>query len=62
MAILYDGKPRAFRQILSEAGFSHNTFGLYLDELVDRGLIARAEEAPEGPWEAAVHIRIVQRS
>ena len=25
MAILKDGKPRTFQQILSEAGFSHNT-------------------------------------
>jgi predicted ArsR family transcriptional regulator len=49
MAILRDSKPRTFQQILSEAGFSHNTLRRHLDGLVDRGLIARRKRPRKGP-------------
>ena len=36
LAILKDGKPQSFPQILSKAGFSHNTLRQHLDKLVDQ--------------------------
>jgi len=49
LIILRDGKPRAFQQLLSEAGFSHNTLRKHLDELVDQGLVARRKRPRKGP-------------
>jgi predicted ArsR family transcriptional regulator len=49
MAILRDGEPRTFQQILSEAGFSHNTLRQHMDKLVDRGLITRRKRPRKGP-------------
>ena len=49
LALLRDGKHRPFREILSEVGFSHNTLRQHLDELVDRGLVARRKEPRNGP-------------
>jgi DNA-binding Lrp family transcriptional regulator len=39
MTILRDAKARSFQQILSEAGFSHNTLRQHLDKLVDQGFV-----------------------
>jgi DNA-binding Lrp family transcriptional regulator len=41
LTILRKGEPRTFQQILSKAGFSHNTLRQHLDELVDQGLVER---------------------
>ena len=41
LTILKDETPRTFQQILSDAGFSHNTLRLHLDELVYKGLVER---------------------
>jgi len=49
LAILKDGKPRSFKQILSEAGFSHNTLRQHLDKLEDQGLVARLKSPRKGP-------------
>ena len=49
MAILKDGKPRTFQQVLSEAGFSHNTLRQHIDELVDQGLVERRKRPRRGP-------------
>jgi len=49
LAILKDGKPKSFQQILSKAGFSHNTLRQHLDKLVDQGLVARLKRPRKGP-------------
>ena len=49
LTILRDGKPRTFQQLLSEAGFSHNTLRKHLDELVGQGLVARRKRPRKGP-------------
>ena len=46
---LRDEKPRTFQQLLSEAGFSHNTLRKHLNELVDQGLVARRKRPLKGP-------------
>jgi len=47
LIILKDGKPRTFQQLLSGAGFSHNTLRKHMDELVDQGLVARLKRPPQ---------------
>ena len=49
LEVLRDGKPRNFRQILSEVGFSYNTLRLHLAQLVDHGLVARKKRPQQGP-------------
>ena len=49
LAILKDGKPQSFQQILSQAGFSHNTLRQHLDKLVDQDLVARLKSPRKGP-------------
>jgi len=49
MTILRDGKPRSFKQILSEVGFSHNTLRQHLDKLVDQGLVERLKVPRKDP-------------
>jgi len=49
LTILRDRKSRTFQQILSEAGFSHNTLRQHLDKLVDQGLVARLKSPRTGP-------------
>jgi len=49
LTILRKGEPRTFQQILSEAGFSHNTLRQHLDKLVDQGLVARLKSPRKGP-------------
>ena len=49
MAVLRDGKPRNFQQILSEVGFSHNTLRLHLVQLVEQGLVVRRKRPQEVP-------------
>jgi predicted ArsR family transcriptional regulator len=39
LASLKDGKPKDFKGILDQVGFSHNTLQQHLRGLVDRGLI-----------------------
>jgi len=41
LAVLNDGKPRVFTQLLSEVGFSHNTLKRHLERLAERGLVAK---------------------
>ena len=45
LALLQDGKPRVFAQLLSEAGFSHNTLRLHLKSLASKGLVVK-EKTP----------------
>ena len=49
LTILRDRKSRTFQQILSEAGFSHNTLRKHLDELVDQDLVTRLKSPLKGP-------------
>ena len=49
LTILKDKKSRTFQQILSKAGFSHNTLRQHLDELVDKGLVERRKKPQRGP-------------
>jgi len=41
LAALKDGKPRSFKALLSEVGFSHNTLQQHLQRLMAQGLIVR---------------------
>jgi len=41
LAVLKDGKPRLFTQLLGEVGFSHNTLRLHLERLLVQGLVAK---------------------
>jgi predicted ArsR family transcriptional regulator len=41
LAALKDGKPRSFKALLSEVGFSHNTLQQHLERLMAQGLIVR---------------------
>lgn len=49
LAVLKDGRPRNFQQILSEVGFSHNTLRPHLAQLVERGFVVRRKRPQEGP-------------
>jgi len=59
-AILKDGKPQSFQQILSKARFSHNTLRQHLDKLVDQGLVARLKSSRKGP-ERSLYIYGLQK-
>jgi len=41
LAALKDGKPRSFKALLSEVGFSHNTLQQHLTQLVARDLVVK---------------------
>ena len=49
LAVMKDGKPRKFDQILSEVEFSHNTLRLHLTQLEEHGLVVRHKRPQEGP-------------
>ena len=49
LAVLKDGRPREFHQLLSEVGFSHNTLRLHLIQLAEQGLVVRRKRPHEGP-------------
>ena len=49
LAMLKYGKPREFRQLLSEVGFSHNTLRLHLTHLEEQGLLVTQKRPHEGP-------------
>ncbi|GAI03582.1 unnamed protein product, partial [marine sediment metagenome] len=49
LAVLRDGKPRNFQQILSEVEFSYNTLRLHLAQLVEQGLVVRRKRPQQGP-------------
>ena len=49
LTILRDRQSRTFHQILSEAGFSHNTLRRHLDVLVDQDLVTRLKRPRKGP-------------
>jgi len=49
LTVLRDGKPRNFKQILSKAGFSHNTLRTHLTQLEEGGLVVRRKRPQEGP-------------
>ena len=49
MTVLRDKKPRTFQQMLSDAGFSHNTLRQHLDELVNQGIVERLKIPGKGP-------------
>jgi predicted ArsR family transcriptional regulator len=48
LTILRRGEPKTFRQMLSKAGFSHNTLRQHLDELMDQGLVERGKRPRRG--------------
>ena len=49
LAVLENGKPRDFQQLLREAGFSHNTLKMRLVGLERQGFILKAEKRRESP-------------
>jgi len=49
LAVLKDGKPRDFQQLLWEVGFSHNTLRLHLARLERQGFILKAKKPQKGP-------------
>jgi DNA-binding Lrp family transcriptional regulator len=49
LTVLKDGKPRDFKQLLREAGFSHNTLKLRLVGLEHQGFILKTEKRRESP-------------
>ena len=46
---LSSGKAKSFQEILSKAGFSHNTLRQHLDQLIAKGWVERRKEPKEGP-------------
>ena len=57
LAVLKDGKPRKFNQILSEAGFSHETLRLHLNPLEEQGLVVKRKRPQREGLEAPVHLQ-----
>ena len=49
LAVLKDGKPREFQQLLQEVGFSHNTLRLHLASLERRGFVLKVKKPQKGP-------------
>ena len=49
LAVLRDGKPRNFQQILSKVEFSYNTLRLHLAQLVEHGLVVRRKRPKQSP-------------
>jgi predicted ArsR family transcriptional regulator len=49
LAVLKDGKPRGFQQVLSEVNFSRNTLRLHLASLERQGMILKAKTLKNGP-------------
>jgi predicted ArsR family transcriptional regulator len=49
LAMLRDGKPTDFQQLLREAGFSHNTLRLHLTSLKRQGFILETKNHKESP-------------
>ena len=49
LEVLSSGEARSFQEILSKAGFSHNTLRQHLDQLIDKGLVRRRKESKGGP-------------
>jgi DNA-binding HxlR family transcriptional regulator len=41
LAVLIDGKPRSFQQLLEKVDLSHNTLRLHLNNLMDQALVTR---------------------
>ena len=60
LTILRDRKPRTFQQLLSQAGFSHNTLRCHLDELVDQGLVTRLKRLRKGPGRPLFAYRLLK--
>ena len=58
LAIIRDGKPRTFQQMLSEAGFSHNSLRRHLDELTNRGLVERLKTPRKAPGRPLLAYRL----
>jgi predicted ArsR family transcriptional regulator len=48
LTVLSDGKPRSFRELVAEVGFSHNTLRLHLEGLVDKGLVLKQKISKKG--------------
>lgn len=48
LAVLKDGKPRGFTQLLDEVGFSHNTLRLHLERLAAQGLVVKEKTLSHG--------------
>jgi predicted ArsR family transcriptional regulator len=49
LEVLSSGEARSFQEILSKAGFSHNTLRQHLDQLIAKGLVERRKEPKGGP-------------
>ena len=60
LTILREGEPRTFQQMLSKAGFSHNTLRQHLDELVDQGLVERGKRPRKGPGRPLFTYRLTE--
>ena len=49
LAVLKNGEPLTFKQLLQEAGFSHNTLRLHIGKLKRQGMIVQVEKTRNGP-------------
>ena len=48
LSVLKDGKPRDFRQLLRDVGFSHNTLRMHLSSLERQGFIVKDKSPLKG--------------
>jgi predicted ArsR family transcriptional regulator len=48
LAVLNDGKPRFFTQLLNEAGFYHNTLKLHIARLIAEGFVVKEKTRSAG--------------
>jgi predicted ArsR family transcriptional regulator len=48
LAVLSDGKPKFFAQLLGEAGFSRNTLKLHLKRLTAQSLVVKEKQLSNG--------------
>jgi predicted ArsR family transcriptional regulator len=58
LAVLKDGRPRSFTELLGQVGFSHNTLQQHLSQLLAKGLVLREKATPNsfGRPKFAYHI------
>jgi len=49
LAALKNSESLTFKQLLQEAGFSHNTLRLHIGKLKRQGMIVQAEKTKNGP-------------
>jgi hypothetical protein len=60
-AVLIDGKPRSFKQILDKVEFSPNTLRQHPNNLVDNTLVTREKITRKAPVDRVSPISLVRR-